>query len=103
MIFLSGYQWILAMKKIPDEKCEWGVNTLGNVMAALPRFHRKHLYDASLVGGSLVFRHDGARKTSITVPPRVLEYIVHEPSILLVVFEAGGNPTEIDVRLSRAE
>lgn len=91
------------MKRIPDECCEWGVNTAGNVMAALPRFHRKALYHAMLEGSRLVFRHDGTRRTVVAVPARIREYLVNEPSILLVLFDAGGNPSETDVQVRHAE
>lgn len=85
------------MNRVAESQCEWGVNAFGNVLVALPRFHAESLDHARLHGNVLVFHHDWFRRTAVTVPAAVLEHLALQPSVLLVVFEAGGNIHEVDL------
>ena len=85
------------MDRVAEAVCEWGVNTLGNVLVALPRFHAEVIDHARLYGNEIVFHHDWFRRTAAKVPDEVLGHLLAQPSILLVVCEADGDFQEKDL------
>lgn len=89
------------MARIESEWCDWAVNSLGNVLLAAPRFHVAQLDCALIEGGNLVFLHDNGKRTVVSVPPRILDCLLHVPTILLVAFDAGSNVTEVDLPVRR--
>jgi len=89
------------MRNVPLEKCEWAVNTLGNVLASCPKFHAREIHYAVLQPGQIVFHHDAGGMTALPVPDGVMGYLAASATVLLVAFGAGGNVVEMDVHLLR--
>lgn len=91
------------MRVLSLDKCEWAVNTLGNVLVSCPRFHAREVRGAHRRGGFLVFLHDAGGETAVPVPAAVDGYLPSSATVLLVAFSAGGNVVEMDVPLVRPE
>lgn len=90
------------MQEIAQNQCEWAVNDAGNVMLALPRFHKSSLDYAVLDGNYLVIRYDWFLRTRIFVPAPVYSFLSEAPSILLVAFSAEGDIVEIDLQIRKS-
>lgn len=89
------------MQEIAQNQCEWAVNDAGNVMLALPCFHKSSLEYAILDGNYLIIRYDWFLRTRILIPTPVYPFLSEAPSILLVAFNAEGDIVEVDLQIRK--
>jgi len=87
------------MQEIAHNQCEWAVNNAGEVLLALPSFHKSSLDVGTLEGNHLIVRYDWFLRVRIAIPDPVIPYVRRNSSILVVAYDRDGNITENDLQV----
>lgn len=85
------------MEVFEANKCEWAVNSLGNVLLCAPQFFINDLICAMITDAYLVIHYDKLSQIAFRVPDPIMTYLATAPSVLVVTFNAEGETFENDL------